>query len=290
MPAETRTLNLPDVDLVYDVIEPDAPADPAKPTLLLAGHPMTGEGFLALAGHFTDRRVALYDPRGLGRSVRKDGSSDRSPALHVADLHALITEIGGPVDILASSGGAVNALALVEAHPDDVRVLVAHEPPLIAELPDAEAAFAAEQANFERYQQRGFGAGMAGFIGLVSWQGEFTPAYFEQPEPDPAAFGLPVDDDGSRDDPLLSGTAKGVTAYRASAEKLARASGKVFIGVGVETGEALPARTARAAARAFDLPLVEFPSHHGGFGAEEGPYPGKATEFAVTLRRVLDQA
>jgi hypothetical protein len=31
--------------------------------------------------------------------------------------------------MFASSGGAVTALALVAAHPDDVTTLVAHEPP-----------------------------------------------------------------------------------------------------------------------------------------------------------------
>ena len=42
--------------------------------------------------------------------------------------------------MFASSGGAVTALALVAAHPNDVTILVAHEPPLVPVLPDAEAA------------------------------------------------------------------------------------------------------------------------------------------------------
>jgi pimeloyl-ACP methyl ester carboxylesterase len=47
------------------------------------------------------------------------------------DLHRIVQAIGGgPVDLFASSGGAVNALALVAKHPYDVRILVAHEPPL----------------------------------------------------------------------------------------------------------------------------------------------------------------
>ena len=45
---------------------------------------------------------------------------------------------------------------------------------------------------------------MAAFIAMTSWQGEFTDAYFAQPAPDPAMFGMPTEDDGSRDDPLLS--------------------------------------------------------------------------------------
>ena len=39
--------------------------------------------------------------------------------------------------MFASSGGAVTALALVAAYPDDVVTSVAHEPPLIPVLPDS---------------------------------------------------------------------------------------------------------------------------------------------------------
>lgn len=289
MPTTTHTLSTPDVDLVYDVItpEPDAIAKP-KPALLIVGHPMGAEGFTALAGRFGDRTVVTYDPRGIGRSTRKDGRTDRGPDLHVPDLHALITELGGPVDVFASSGGAVNSLALVSTHPDDVHTLVAHEPPLLALLPDAETAFAAERAVQRSYQEHGWGAGMAAFVALVSWQGEFGPEFLAQPAPDPAAFGMPTEDDGSRDDPLLSGTANGVTGYRPSAEAIAAASSRVVLGLGAETGNALTARTTRAAADGLGLLIVEFPGGHGGFAGEDEPYPGRATPFAATLRQVLD--
>ena len=46
----------------------------------------------------------------------------------------------GPVEMFASSGGAVTAFALVAAYPDDVTTLVGHEPPLIPVLPDSTAA------------------------------------------------------------------------------------------------------------------------------------------------------
>src|SRR4029450_1481149 len=102
METQTHTLEPHDVDLVYDVAGPLPTAD-GQPPLLMAGHPMTAEGFHTLASHFPDRTVVFYDPRGVGRSVRKDGRNERSPQLHSADLHALITHLGGPVDIFASS-------------------------------------------------------------------------------------------------------------------------------------------------------------------------------------------
>ncbi|MDF2969403.1 MAG: alpha/beta hydrolase, partial [Nocardioidaceae bacterium] len=196
MQVRTETLATPDVDLVYDVREPSEDAA-GRPPLLMAGHPMDAGGFTTLAAFFPDRAVVSYDPRGLGRSVRKDGRDERTPQMHAADLHALIAALGtGPVDVFATSGGAVNALALVAKSPEDVHTLVAHEPPLLAILPDAERALAAEREVQAAYHRHGFGAGMAGFIALTSWEGELTDEYSAQPDPDPAMFGLPTEDDG----------------------------------------------------------------------------------------------
>ena len=287
MEKQTHTLDTPDVDLVYDVVGP-LPTTDNQPPLLMAGHPMAAEGFFTVAEYFPERTVVVYDPRGVGRSVRKDGRTERSPELHSADLHALITEIGAPVDIFASSGGAVNSLALVAEHPDDVRILVAHEPPLLALLPDADRAFAAEQAVTDAYHQGGFGAGMAQFIALTSWQGEFNEEYSAQPAPDPAMFGIPTEDDGGRDDPLMSGTGAGITAYRPDADALNAAPTRVVIGVGVESHNTITGRTSVAMAEALGQVAVEFPSHHGGFLGGEFGYAGEPEAFAARLHEVLD--
>lgn len=283
------TLETPAVDLVYDVSTPESGAAGSHPTLLMVGHPMDASGFATLASYFGDRVVVTYDPRGLGRTGRKDGREDRGPELHVADLHALITALGpGPVDVFASSGGAINAIALVAAHPDDIHTLVAHEPPLLLLLPDAEAALAAERGVQETYRARGWGAGMTAFIGLTSWHGEFTDAYFAQPAPDPAAFGMPTEDDGTRTDPLLSGTGNAITSYRPDVEAIAASPTRVVIGVGVESGDTLTGRTTPATAELLGVPVTEFPSHHGGFLGGEAGYSGEPEAFAARLHEVLD--
>lgn len=284
----TRTLSLPDVDVVFDVRGPLPTAD-GRPPLMMIGQPMDATGFATIAGHFGDRTVVTYDPRGgVGRSTRKDGRTEVTPQDQAADVHAVIGEVGGPVDLLASSGGAVTALALVAIYPDDVRVLVAHEPPLLGLLPDAEAAFAGQRAYEQVYQERGWGAGMAAFIAYTSWPGEFTDEYLAAPAPDPAQFGVPTADDGTRTDPLLSGVAAPITAYRPDIDALRAAPTRVVIAAGVESRNLMTWRASEALAAALGVELTEFPSHHGGFMGGEFGHAGRPEAFAARLREVLD--
>jgi pimeloyl-ACP methyl ester carboxylesterase len=288
MPASTHTLETPGASIVYDVRGPLPPAD-GRPPLLMIGQPMDASGFGALSSHFTDRTVVTYDPRGLGRSTRSDDRVDHDPEVQAEDVHALIGALGaGPVDLFASSGGAVTALALVTAHPHDVATLVAHEPPIIPVLPDADAARRAQAGFNEAYKAGGRGAGMAAFIAMSSWQGEYTDEYFAQPAPDPAAFGMPTEDDGSRDDPLLSDRSWAVTEYRPDPEALDAAPTRIVIAVGEETGNAFTARTAIATAELLGQEASVFPSHHGGFLGGEFGYAGQPEAFAKRLREVLD--
>jgi pimeloyl-ACP methyl ester carboxylesterase len=286
----THTLSLPDVDLVHDVHGPLPTAD-GRPPLLLVGQPMDAGGFRALVAELPDRTTVTYDPRGLGRSTRRDGRTDHDPVVQAEDLHALITALdAGPVELFASSGGAVAALALVTAHPGDVTTLVAHEPPLNPLLPDAAGADRARAGFRDAYEAKGWGAGMAAFLAMTSWSGEFTDAYFAQPDPDPAASGLPTEDDGTRGDPLLSDRSWAVSSYRPDLAALRAAPTRVVVAVGEETGDTYTARTARALAAALDREAVVFPSHHGGFVGGEYGWPGQPAAFAVRLREVLDGA
>lgn len=284
----TRTLETAEADIAYDVDGPLPTAD-GRPPLLMIGQPMTAGGFAALAPHLPDSTVVTYDPRGLGRSTRSDGRVDNSPTVQANDVHALIEALGaGPVDMFASSGGAVTALALVAAYPDDVVTLVAHEPPLIAVLPDADAAKRAQVGVRDAYESRGRSAGMAAFIAMTSWRGEFTDEYLSQPAPDPAAFGMPADDDGSRDDPLLSDRSWAITSYRPEVAALVAAPTRVVIAVGEESDGVFTGRTSEAIAALLGERPIVFPSHHGGFLGPESGYPGKPEAFARKLRDVLD--
>lgn len=286
---DEQILKTPEVDLAYDVHGPLPTAD-GRPPLVMIAQPMDASGFNALAPHFPERTVVTYDPRGLGRSTRKDGRVDHVPGTQAGDVHSLIEALGaGPVEMFASSGGAVTAFALVTAYPEDVAVLVAHEPPLISVLPDAPAAERARADFRAAYEENGWGAGMAAFIGMTSWQGEFTDDYFAQPAPDPAAFGLPAEDDGSRDDPLLSDRAWPVSSYQPDFAALAAAPTRIVVAVGEESLGTFTARTTVRTAELLGQRATVFPSHHGGFLGGEFGQAGQPEAFARKLRAVLDE-
>jgi pimeloyl-ACP methyl ester carboxylesterase len=283
----THTLETNGADIVYDVHGP-LPAAGGRPPLFMIGQPMDASGFSTLASYFPDRTVITYDPRGLGRSVRKDRATDHSPTVQAEDVHAVIKALGvGPVEMFASSGGAVTALALVAAYPDDVTILVAHEPPLVPVLSDAAAAERALAGVRDAYQAGGRGAGMAAFIAMTSWPGEFSDAYFARPAPDPAQFGMSAEDDGSRDDPVLSDRSSAVSGYHPDFAALAASPARIVIAVGEESLDVFTGRTSAATAELLGQQATVFPSHHGGFMGGDSRYAGQPEAFASRLREVL---
>jgi pimeloyl-ACP methyl ester carboxylesterase len=281
----TRTLDVPGATLTYDVRRGSSDAPP----LFIVGLPMAAAGFVTLASHFTDRTVMTYDPRGSERSTKTDPTSRVTPDVHADDLHRLIEELDvGPVDLFGSSGGAITGLALVSKHPDDVRTLVAHEPPLVSVLPDRENAMDATRAIHDTYQAKGFGAGMAHFIAVVSHKGEFPDGFAQQPAPDPAMFGMPTEDDGTRTDPLLSHMVT-TPYYEPDFDALRTASTRIVIAAGEGSDGEMAHRGALAVAERLGKEPVMFPGDHGGFLGGEYGQTGEPDAFAAKLRDVLEE-
>src|SRR6476469_6486019 len=111
----TQRLESPGATITYDVRGTLGTGTP----LLVFGSPMGADGFATLAGHFPDRPVVTYDPRGVNRSARTDGSGELTPDDHADDLVRLVETIGGPVDVFAT-----HARALTAKRGDQVRTLV----------------------------------------------------------------------------------------------------------------------------------------------------------------------
>jgi hypothetical protein len=127
---------------------------------------------------------------------------------------------------------------------------------------------------------------MAKFIVLVSHKGAIPADFAEQPV-DPAMFGLPTQDDGSRNDALVGQNIITCTHYEPDFDALGATRTRLIFAAGEESEGELAHRGAEAAARRLDMTPLVFPSNHGGFLGGEYGQTGKPDEFAATLREVL---
>ncbi|MBO0812432.1 MAG: alpha/beta hydrolase [Microlunatus sp.] len=245
------------------------------PPLMLLGSPMDSNGFRPLAGELiADFTVITYDPRGIGRSVLEDPDSGAPHEVQAEDVYRVLETIGlGPAAIFGSSGGAVTALALGTAHPDVIGPVVAHEPPVIAMLPDPDGARAGREKILAAYRSGGVGAGMAAFL---EWTGMAAPRFEDAPQPSPeeaAAW-------QQASEFLLRHLVVTTTEYQPALDQLRALGERLTIGVGSASGDQLPRRTGEALAQRLGLRPVEFPGGHGGF-LEDPP------RFATRLRPLV---
>jgi clorobiocin/coumermycin A biosynthesis protein CloN7/CouN7 len=266
----THILDVPGARLYYE-------RRGSGPLLLLIGSPMDSTGFTplasALADHYT---VVTYDPRGIGNSSCEDTSEDVTPAQQADDVHRLLSVLGGePADLFGSSGGAVVGLALVTAHPDQVRTLVAHEPPVLELLPDAAQLRAeiddiidthrvegAEKAMQKFMTHAGLGAGPAREADAPQWE----------PSPEQLARMRATTEH------FLAHLLRPTTRYRPDIEALRAASTRIVVAGGATSKGQLANRTAVALADQLGTTVVDFPGDHGGFLA-----------FPEQFGRLLDQ-
>jgi pimeloyl-ACP methyl ester carboxylesterase len=281
----TYTLDVPGAVLTYDVHEPETTAD-HRP-LLIVGSPMGASGFAQLVPHFTDRKVITFDPRGMERSNLLAGG-EVTVEIHGDDVHRVVDASGlAPVDAFGSSGGAMVALPWIIAHPNEVGTLVAHEPPLVTLLDDSEMAIKVNADIVDTYHRDGFGPAMAKFIQLVMHVGPLSDDYLDQLAPDPAQFGLPTEDDGSRDDPLLAHNLA-MPPYQPDADALRGTGVRIVPAIGAKGEGSMARRGGEALAALLGVEPVIFPGDHGGFAANEWSPDNDPAAFASKLRGVLD--
>ncbi|MGW9301013.1 alpha/beta fold hydrolase [Streptomyces cyaneofuscatus] len=241
----------------------------------------------AIAADLADRwTVATFDPRGYSRSPLDGLVTDQSPATHADDIVRLIDLLspdGDPAALFGSSSSAVVALAALARPPGRLSRVVAHEPPVVALLPDPEAGRALFAAVREAFRRDGVAAAMTTMAaGLAPEEGEAAPgperaAAEEAPTPEQAATfrrmhaNLPV----FLEHVLcpFSGYAPDLVALKASAAHL-------VVGVGRDSRALLPAVAAEGLARRVGAGVAEFPGGH--IGLTEHP-----RAFAARLRDVL---
>ena len=294
----SQRLDVPGGRLYYEVRG-------AGPLLLVIGQPMTSGPFGPLAELLAeDHTVVTYDPRGLGQSTTDDPTLDVTPEVEADDLAQLVDAVGGgPADVFASSGGAVAGLAFAARHPEQLRTLVAHEPPVTELLPDAAQVRAVVDDMVDTYRASGSGAAWAKFVSLVMYDGLVTeagvPAVTWPPQgQEPAGAEEPGGADGedagqappapsakqqADDELFFLRMLKPFTRYQPALDVLRGPGPRVVVGVGeASRGEVAP-RSALALAERLGAEPALFPGDHGGFMADP-------VGFADALRKVLDQA
>ena len=235
----------------------------AGPLLIVVGSPMGAAEFAGLADAMASTHtVVTFDPRGYGDSPVDDPDGPSTPELRADDVVAILDALGAEdADVFGSSGGAVTGLALVARHPGRVRTLVAHEPPLLELLPDADAQRAATDAVTATFHREGAGAAWMAFMVNAG----FDPADGPPPGPEPTAEDLVRQQAESArffDHDLPS-----TTRYVPDVAALRDAGSRVVIGLGEDSGALLTTPTSRAAAELLGVELAMFPSDHGGFMA-----------------------
>jgi pimeloyl-ACP methyl ester carboxylesterase len=267
LPITVRSVTVPGARLHYEIRG-------SGPLLLVVGSPMASAEFApladALAGNHT---VVTHDPRGYAASAVDDPDAQCSVEQRADDVNAILDDLGADsADVFGSSGGAVTGLALVARHPGRVRTLVAHEPPLLALLPDAADQLANTEAIIDTFHRDGFEA---------AWMHFMHNAGFDVSAGDaPPGAAEPSEDDVRQAARFFEIDMRPTTRYLPDVDTLKSSSSRVVIGIGVDSGRLLTYRTSMALAELLGTAPVEFPGDHGGF-------MGAPKEFAETLRKVL---
>ena len=284
----THIIEVPGGSLYYEVRG-------SGPLLLVIGQPMTSKDFRPLADLLAeDHTVVTYDPHGLGRSTVDDPSLPVTPEIQADDLALLVDAVGGgPADVFASSGGAVAGLAFAARHPDAVRTLVAHEPPVTELLPDGARVRAAVDDIEDAYRSAGSGAAWGKFVSLVMMEGpvpaEGVPvATWSPPAQGDAAVEeqgppAPTEKQQADDELFFLRMLKPFTRYQPVVDALRSDQPRVVIGVGTSSREEIAVRSALALAEQLGTTPAPFPGGHGGF--MEDP-----AAFADALSEVLSRA
>ncbi|MET7699519.1 alpha/beta hydrolase [Streptomyces sp. NPDC005485] len=259
-------------DLYYDVRG-------VGPVLLVipggAGHPM---GFDALTDRLAKRfTVVTYDPLGLAHGRLGLPVGEQSVTAWSEGAHRVLGEVlpdGESAYVFGTSSGAIAALDLLARRPERLRRVVAHEPPVVEVLPDADVQRAMFAEVYDVYRAAGLGAGAARLGAGLEERAWTADRSLDSQRPS-------ADDELTKPMALFLTRVLGpFTAYMPDTTALKQLPGRLVLGAGVDSRGRLLHRTATLVSELSGGEFVEFPGGH--IGVAEHP-----ADFAELLARTL---
>lgn len=272
-PATASFLEVPGARLYYEVRG-------SGPVLLfMPGGPADASVFAPISKYLVDAfTVVTYDPRGLSRSPLTAALDDKKIVdVFADDVHRLLNATTkGPAYVVGSSGGAAIALDLVARHPEQVAVLVSHEPPSPDLMQDPERDRAEMQEVVDAYRAGGLRAAMDKFA-----------AYSRITGPPPQQTGEITPEMREGQARMMKNMEfwfghyfEGIAAFHPDVDRLTSVSTRIVPGVGEQSHGEVAHEGGLGLARILGLEAVVFPGAHGGFDTHPQP-------FAQRLREVL---
>ena len=270
VPVTARVLEVPGARLYYEVRG-------EGPVIVLVAAPMDARSFEPLADRLAaEHTVLTTDPRGISRSPVDDPDQDSTPQMRADDLSRLLAHLdAGPAAVLGSSGGAVSALALVQAHPEQVHTVIAHEPPLLELLPDRAERHARNEEVITKWLAGDHVGSWAAFLqnaDITLPEGVFEAMFAGERDPQEIA------NTTFQNTHMLRPT----THWHPDVTALRSVRTRVVVGIGEESAGQVCGRTSKALATALGIEPTMFPGGHVGFA--DAP-----ENFAARLHAVLHE-
>jgi len=271
--AEVKTLRVPGANLYYEVY--------GSGPLLLLIHGGGGGAYVfnQIIGHLANRySVVTYDRRGLSRSTLDDPEEEQLVERHSDDAHLLLKELSNeyePAYVFGSSGGAIVGLDLAARYPEQVKTLIAHEPPSHL-LPEADA-IQEMGAIREIYLREGLAAAFqklaaqSGFFSDDREPGIEFPSPTTPEERERAVKNLVF---------LFEHEFAMYDRYQFdfAALKNAMTQTQIVLAGGRTSREIAESRSAVAIADQIGAAFVEFPGNHVGYGTHPRAFAGQLYE------------
>ncbi len=276
MMKKTGILSVPGAILFYEV------RGSGPLLLLIHGGNSDANVFTSMAEHLADQyTVITYDRRGHSHSKLVNSAEDYRVETHSDDAFRLLTELANePVYVFGSSSGAVIGLDLAIRHPEQISMLIAHEPPLTHLLSgDVQRKAKEIQENLEKTSlSEGVIPAIKQFATVLGMenanhsQSRLSAEQLEYMLSNMRYFVM-------HEAPVIRRHMLDLESLKSAMKS---ASMRILIGSGSSSGNSFPCLCALALAEKLGLENVEFPGNHLG-------YVNHSKEFAGRLHKALEK-